>query len=366
MNGAKRKRPIRTFLISLLVIVAYFALFPYPLGRELVASPAWVRDLSSAGIPSEPGGVSGGDAGSAPAPFRLNGWFGYVSPAGEILYLDRPAFGVTLSTAGFITYSRVGTTFIFQNPRGRKEFSFSGAGYPLLSADGLRLFTVKSDTTGIRELDKAGDTLWGRDFESPVTSLSIQPDAVCAGLLDGTLELLDSKGAPLMSFAPKGSRISVILGCTVSADGSRVAAVSGIDPQTLVVLERKDGKYAPVFQAALGTQFRREVRVGFSPDGRFLVLEGNGSARFLDTAARQLGTIELSGGLSSMAFLPRQKVITLLSGDPAAREIVASRGPGAVYSRERFQGAAVYLGSVGGEMLLGIDTKLLKINLEEM
>jgi hypothetical protein len=364
LNGAKRKRPIRVFLASIIVIVAYFALFPYPLGRELVARPVWAADLSAAQTGVMPESTSAGS--EAPASFRLGGVFGYVTLHGEVQYMDRPLFGVMLTDAGFINYSRIGTTWFFQDQQGRKKFSFSGEGYPLLSDDAGRLFTVKSDTTGVRELDRNGDTIWSRDFPSLVTSLSVQPDYLLAGLLSGVLQLVDRRGALAAEYAPAESRIPVILGCAVSADGSLIAAVSGIDPQTLVVLERRENAYRLASQLVLGSQFRREVRIRFSPDMRTLVLEGDGAARIYDIRSREISALTLPGGLSSFTFLPDRRVAVFLGGDPSRRELVVAKSSRSLYSREFFPASATFLGRIGDGILLGIDSRLLRIDLEEM
>ena len=43
--SVRKKRPARVFFVALIVIILYFALFPYPLGREIVAKPVWCVTL---------------------------------------------------------------------------------------------------------------------------------------------------------------------------------------------------------------------------------------------------------------------------------------------------------------------------------
>ncbi len=358
VNGIRKKRPIRVFLLSVLVIILYFALFPYPLGRELVAKPVWAVDASS----SPEAGAEEGQT----APFQLGGTFGYVTGDGRILYTARPLFRVALTDAGFINFSRLGTTWVFQDRRGEKKFAFSGQGYPLLSRDAGRLFTVKTDTTGLSELDSSGDVLWSKDFPCLVTSISIESDFLLLGLLNGALQLVDRHGGVTAEYDLRASRIPVILGCSISPDGSLAAAVSGIDPQYLMVLEIQGTSARLLSQIPLSSDFRREVRIAFSPDGRYLVFEGAGSAELYDPASHAVSSLPLPGGLQAFSFMPERDAAAFIGGTPAQRELLIVKPFASVISHESFPAGSVCLGRIGAGILLGIDHLLLRVDLEEM
>jgi hypothetical protein len=359
--SGKRKKPILVFLVSLFIILLYFALFPYPLGKELVAKPAWVLNLSEA----RPMALSDGETLRDAAAFQVSGVFGYVAGNGELVSLNRPLFRVALTRNGFVNYSRVGTTWFFQDPRGERKFSFSGTGYPLLSRDAGRLFTVKSDLTGLSELDGNGGILWSRDFPCLMTSLSLEADRLLIGLLDGTLDLVDARGAITMEYAPMGSRIPVVLGCAVSRDGGLLAAVCGIDPQTLIVLMKEAETYRVLSHVPLSSDFRQEIRMGFMPDGGCLVFEGGESAELFDPRSRAVTALPLSGGLAAFAFMPARGAAALLGRDELKRELLIVKPFSFPLSREVFSARSVFLGEMGQGFLLGMDTLLLRINLEE-
>ncbi|HYW83562.1 MAG TPA: hypothetical protein VFB30_09920, partial [Spirochaetia bacterium] len=175
---------MRVFFAALIVIILYFALFPYPVGREIVALPVWSVTLPDPGSLQPSTSVRASDNAKAiAAPFQLGGLFGYAAANGDILHAEKTLFRVTVSQAGFVNYTRLGTNWILQNARGARVFSFSGYGYPLLSDDGGRTFIVKADLSGLIEIDRAGDVVWSRDFPSVLTTVSVPGDNLLVGLL---------------------------------------------------------------------------------------------------------------------------------------------------------------------------------------
>ena len=249
----KKKRRASGFLAALAIIIAYFALFPHPLGREIVARPAWTLALPAAeSLPA--GGISPSQATGSEEliPFQAGSLFGYVSRSGKLVHAEKTLFRVALADGGYVNYTRLGADWVLRNPAGERLFSFRGRGYPLLSAGNgtPRVFVAKTDLTGLQEVDGSGEPLWSRDFPSMITSVSIAPGGLIAGLLNGSAEFVTSRGEAAFSAASSGSRIPVVVGVAASADGSRLATVSGIDPQVLVVYTRKGGGFSETSRAS--------------------------------------------------------------------------------------------------------------------
>jgi hypothetical protein len=359
----RKKRPVRFLVTALLLIVAYFLLFPYPLGRELVAVPRWAVAVPAA---ADPSAAPASASPSAVVPFQLGKRFGFVGPDGTVTYAGTVLYRVALSSAGFVNFARLGSDWIIQDPGGRHVSSLSGSGYPMLSPDGRRIFTVKSDLSGIVELDRGGETIWDRDFPTILTSVSVQGDLLLAGLLDGSLHLLNRQGSPVFEFAPGGSRIPVVAGCALSPDGSLIAAVTGIDPQFLTVLGRQGDGFSPLRKAALPAVFRREVRIGFSPDSRILYLEGKDSAGVAAPASGGPRWIALRGALAGAAFPGLGRTAALVSGDGSRGWLVIEPSSGTVVCREEFPAHELSVGTIQGQLLLGMDGQLLRIDVEAM
>ncbi|MGA2976084.1 MAG: hypothetical protein ABSF77_12305 [Spirochaetia bacterium] len=359
-SAVKKKRPLSVFFAALIIILFYFLLFPYPLGKDLVARPVWAVP-----VPKTPVAAPAGAPGPA-APFQLGDTFGYVSAEGAVVYAARTLFRVALSDAGFVNYTRLGTDWIVQSPGGGRILSFSGNGYPLLSPEGDRIFNVKSDLSGLIELDSSGETLWSRDFPAMMTSISLHGDSLLVGLLNGTLVLLNRKGYPVLEYAPAGSRIPVIVGDAVSADGSLIASISGIDPQYLTVIRRRAAGQTALARLVLSSDFRREARMAFSPDARFLLFETEQGAGLFDPGSRRTSWVMLRGALSGMAFAAAGRYAALSAQDGARAELAIIDPFNRPLYRESFAARELTLGSVGNQILIAWEGWLLRVNVEEL
>ncbi len=294
---------------------------------------------------------------------------------GSVLYFGKTQYRVALSATGFVNYTRLGTDWILQDTSGRPASSFSGSGYPFLGPEGNRIFNVKSDLSGLIELDRNGGALWERDFPTLMTAASLQGDLLLVGLLNGSLLLLDRKGMPLFEYSPKGSRIPVIVGDAVAPDGSLLAAVSGIGPQYLTVLRRQNA-VNPRNKAALGytatavvilpSEYRREVRIAFSPDSRCLVLEGTAGPGLFDPSRGVLRWVSLRGTLAGTAWLGKGRLAAMACRDGGRAQLAIEPPSGVVVYREEFPAHELYLATIDGQLLLGWDGQLLRVDVEPM
>jgi hypothetical protein len=359
--SVRKKRPAALFFAALAIILLYFLAFPYPLGRELVARPAWAVQIPEASVPAQPAA-----SGASAAPFRQGDRFGYVRGDGRIVYADAVLFSVALSAKGFVNFTRLGTDWIMRGLDGKRLLSFSGDGYPLLSPDGGRLFIVKSDLSGLIELDANGDALWSRDFPSMITSVSLRGGALLVGLLNGSLMLLNAEGFPVMEQVPGQGRIPVILGCAVSADGALAACISGIDPQCLTVLRRQGDAHAVVSSLVLSSDFRREARMDFSPDARFLVYETERGAGLFDTGSRRTAPAAMRGTLRGIAFPSGGRCVGLVSGNGVSAEIAILSPFAMPVCRQAFPARGLSLGGIDGQLLIAVDGWLLRVNVEAL
>ena len=379
-SSVRKKRPARVLFAALLFIVFYFILFPYPLGRELVARPKWAVPVPASAGPVDrndnpPAAAAPGNPPDTSAPYQLGDLFGYVRGDGTILYAGKAPYRVALSATGFVSYTRLGTDWILQDTSGRRVTTFSGSGYPFLGPEGNRIFNVKSDLSGVIELDRNGGVLWERDFPTLMTTASLQGDLFLVGLLNGSILLLDRKGTPLFEDSPKGSRIPVIVGGAVAPDGSLLAAISGIGPQYLTVLRRQNAMnppssaspgYAIIATMGLPSEYRREVRISFSPDSRYLVLEGTSGPGLFDPSRGVLRWVSLRGTLAGAAWPGNGRLAALACRDGGRAQLAIEPPTGVLVCREEFPASELYLATIEGQLLLGWDGLLLRVDVEAM
>src|SRR5208283_1832169 len=162
--------------------------------------------------------------------------------------------------------------------------------------------------------------------------------------------LLNGKGLPLFEYSPGGSRIAVIVGSAVAPDNSLIAAVSGIDPQVLTVFRRGSSGYASLATLRLSSDFRREIRMGFSPDSRFCFLEGMSGAGLFDPGAQTLRWVSLRGRIAGAAFPGHGRLAAFSSRDGGRAQLVIEPPAGVPIYREEFAAQEVSLGSIDGQL----------------
>jgi hypothetical protein len=294
----KRRRARSVWILLPLVLAAYLVLFPVPGGKESYLRPVWAVQLT------EPRAVNAASTAVSTAgsfPFRVGDLFGYATSQGGLLHLERVLFGVSLCSTGFINYGQMPDHFVFMNPLGQMQYSLASSGYPLLGEDGRALYAVASDLGSIRRLDEGGDVIWSLGFASQITSLALDGQQCVLGLLDGRVLSVGPRGEVLYEYSPSGSRIPVVLSVAVAPKGSPIAAVVGIDPQRLLLIEREGAALAPTLTLDLGSDFRREILLRFGGEGRFLYVEGVNELRVLDVRKHRLSTLPLPGRVRGLA-----------------------------------------------------------------
>ncbi len=163
-----------------------------------------------------------------------------------------------------------------------------------------------------------------------------------------------------------GSRLPVILGAAVSTDGSLMASVSGIAPQFLTVLRRQGSGYGEIAKEVLASDFRREARVSFSPDSRYLLVEGERAAGVFDPAAPRLAWLPLPGGLAEVAFPGGGRFTAVAAHSGTLVQLRVVRPFTSPIIDATFSAQQLFLGTVEGDLLLGMDGRLLRIGMVEL
>jgi hypothetical protein len=318
--------------------------------------PIWAKELTAGTIVPT----------NADAPtwyFRADDSFGYADLQGNLYYLGRTLHNLSLSDIGFINYGRVPDHVIFMNPRGEFQFSIKSYGYPLLESSGQVLYSINTDRSGLKRIDNEGQILWSMSFPTPLTSVALAGEECLLGLMDGRALLVGAEGEVIYQYTPDGSRIPVLLGTAVSSDRNHIALISGIDPQTLTVVERRAEEFVPDFMQSLDSDFRREVRLNFSPDARFLFYEVENGLGVLDVRKKSSGRLLASGVLESMDSGPEFTAAAFRSA--GGSKLLIFRPLDSVLLSREIAAEGVYVKVLGSSLILGFNGVLLRCVLLE-
>jgi len=358
-------------IAALFVLYSVLAVRPVP--PETVLVPKWLSSLES-GEPIRLGDGQLRAAAYEPLPFVLGSRFGYVGPDGR--------FSLNRTKTGRVSIARGRWAEFGAMPGGITVYDGSGAelkvidapdGYPFF-LDG-RTFVIGSGQSSVSEIDPSGAVSWTFEFPSPLTSIDAAAGLLLAGSVDGVAVVVDGFGRQVFSFDPGGSRFSVILGTAISADGSRLAIVSGIDSQRFLVLERFGaglGDYRVVYHEFLGEGFRRPVHVAFVENDGRIVFERRGGLGIYDVGSRITRNVEVEGELRALDGSGGQGLMfAVFSNGPSAggaMDLVGIQVSGRaarVVTRAPFRSGEVFLGRMGSRLIVGGGQALIAFDLEK-
>jgi hypothetical protein len=342
--------------------IAYFLICAQPLPKELVLAPAWSKPIASAA--QAPAG--GGKVPDSAIPFRLGDRYGYFSAEGTLLFAAPAPYGVALAPDAYAVYDRLSEGFTIASPSGAAIAKVKALGYPFFSAS--RRFVIGPDQAEVSELAPDGRVAWSRRFGSVVTAFAASPSLAAFGLMDGTIVGIDRSGSEALSFAPGGSRIPGIYGVAVSPDGLLVAAISGLDRQRLVVMEKRVTAYRVAYHRWLESDYRRPVAMAFTADGRRLAYESPaGVGVYERSGGRGRESVLSLFGASGLGLTARDgELLVLLSGKGGDRRLVCASLPGRLVVDAPLKAASAFVESSGNAIFIGADDRIARLDLKEM
>jgi hypothetical protein len=343
--------------------VVYFLVCAFPLQKELILAPAWTTSIASAPVvPATQKAVSGA-ASEAPIPFRLGDRFGYFSPRGYILFAAQAPYGVALSNEAFATYERLSEGFAIDSPDGRELAKVASVGYPFFAAG--RRFVIAPDQATVSELDSGGKPRWSYAFPAIVTAFDASPAIAVFGLMDGRIVGLDSSGSALLDFAPGGSKIAGVYGVAASPDGLLVAAITGLQRQRLVVLEKRSAAYRVAYHRYLVSDYRRPATIAFTADGRQLAYETPAGVGVYDRATRSETVISVPSPPRLGLTMRGGRLMVLLSGDREEKRLALSAYPDRRVVDLRLKAKSSFVEARDDSIFLGIDEEIVRMDLQE-
>ena len=350
---------------TLLLLLLYLALFPRPLGPELmvgIENGIMLQDAEPSSQGATPPLFS----------FQLDPYFGYIDSGGILTYMDHIQGGIALTQDGFINYSSVSETHVYQDGNGRIEQVIQASGYPVLRAG--RVFVLGPGGARLSEWGATGARMWEREFASLITAFDATDTTAVVGLLSGELVVLNEEGQEIQRYQARRSRVPVVYGVDVDTTGDRVVLVFGLDPQIVTLLEHDGERYVPRFERELSSELREPVPVQFFEASGRIVLEqidnlGMSSLLSLRHDGREAADLPLVGRLHSLLQPVGSPVFVALaeqSDTPNAFELLIWAGADRVVARVPFSAEISYLGDgPDGSLLLGIDSRVLQLRLEE-
>jgi len=362
------------WILAILVFVIYFFIAARPIPEETILKPRWISSLESNfpvilgdfSAPEDNGQeqLSANLVFSKLLSFRLGNRYGYVGDDGKFTLNQIGKGYISLSEKAWAEYEATPSSIQIMNPLNEPLLTLENTkGYPLFLEN--RLFIVGKEQNSLTALGPNGEELWTHDFPAPVTCIDGAGGYVLAGTLDGAIELLNSLGKPVItSFEPRGSRLSVILGCAISRDASRLAIISGIDEQRFLLLEQAGDAYRVIHHEFLGSGFRRPVHISFVDNDERIAFEREGGLGIYDIESRTSINLPLEGEITVLDNSGEDKFLFVITSQgPRQKRFIAARYPGIIVINAPFKSNSAFFARRGEKLYLGGDSTIASFEL---
>jgi hypothetical protein len=354
----KHKRYLIIAGLSLFVIYIFVAAQPVP--QETVLSSTWIHSLVST-YPLPPQEIENLKQEDL-IPFQLGNYFGYVNKDGNFTINHEKKGYASLSNQSWAEYTAIPERIIVRNPKNELILSINASiGYPLFLDD--RIFLINREQNAVYRIDGKGEIVWSYAFASPLTCIDAASGLLLVGSLDGKIEVLDDNGISIFSFEPSGSRLSIIVGCAFSKDGSKIAIVSGVDEQRFMLMERLgdtlDNEYRVVYHEFLGRGFRRPVPVAFVDGDNRVAFERMTGLGIYSIPTRSSVSLPVKGEVIAIDEDGGGGLLFVITSQaPNYKYLATIRFPDTVVGQSRFKSENTFLGRRGTTLYIGGDSTL--------
>jgi len=381
------------YIFGLAAFIVYIFISARPIPEETILKPRWITSLESNSLEGTSPGSDGkrwgfpinlGDSQvpevEKPLPFRLGDRFGYIWDDGKFAINQIRKGYLSISENYWAEYDALPLSIQVMNSLNEPVFVIDNPkGYPLFLDN--RIFIVGSEQKSLTAMDPDGKELWTHDFPAPITCIDAADGYVLAGTLDGAVELLNSSGSPVFTpFEPGGSRLSVILGCALSRDASRLALISGLDDQRFLLLERAGGEsrtlrtgtggqgdtYRVVYHEFLPNGFRRPVHISFVDNDNKVAFERDAGLSIYDIISRTSISLNLDGEVVFLDNSGEEKFLFVITSQGVKQKrLIVIRYPAFIVNEVPFKSENAFFARRNNTIYLGGDLTMASFELEK-
>ncbi|MCE5255563.1 MAG: hypothetical protein LLF89_01800 [Spirochaetaceae bacterium] len=234
--------------------------------------------------------------------------YGYYTDTGTFPYMmDRQESiangGFALDDGRLLQADSMNHCIWFSNIKDKRSVRIPVEGIP--SIIGSRMFILRNDQMAAGEIDSNGKLLWSREFGSILTASSVAGKVSLWGFLDGSVEILDEKGALALRLESNSfdvhSEYRGVYGAAIAVDGDSLALLYGLGPQYMLVYEKKNGSYHLVHSRKLEEEKRYSQPLLYSLDGESLLAASGDGLVYYDRKKKKSSLVAVRRALFASA-----------------------------------------------------------------
>jgi len=341
---------------SIIFLLVYLIVAAIPLGPDIYFAPIWTRTVSDSDQTALPGAFTGESEA-----FILGNRFGYFNPDGTILTSSTVNERITASGSAWAVYPQNARDTVVHFPDGTPKLTVAGSGF--VHIDGDRTYLFLPGGGGVAQIADTGSRKWVLEHSAPITAFNSSPRGTIVGYADGLLSAVDPDGKELFSFYPGGSNREVILGASLSEDGTMAACVAGIDRQRFILVKLSGGQHKIIFHTYLEGDLRRQAFVDFEKNGRFVFFESRGSLGIVDCQRLSANRIPMQGEIIAAGEFPGETLFVILAKDGGKYRLEAIERPDHLVASATFEAKDAFLIQRENAIYLGRDNTISRIDI---
>ncbi|MDR1147929.1 MAG: WD40 repeat domain-containing protein [Spirochaetaceae bacterium] len=357
----------KKYLIITIILASLFYAFiaAGPVEEETVLSSKWIKSVETSYDEQL-------EQTEDLIPFELGTSFGYISDDGRFSINKTKKAYISLSNYFWAEYGEQTASITVKNLRDEAAFTIeNGNGYPFFLDS--RTFIINSEQNSVSQLENiqndssgAAKFAWTYDFASPLSCVDAAAGLFLAGTLDGTIELIDSTGQRIYFSEPSGSRIATIFGCALSADGKKIALVSGLDKQRFILIEQFGAAWRITFHEFLEEGLRRNVYVMFVDNDNKIAFERESGLGLYDIKSRAIYNIPLDGEITALDGSENNGMLFLISAqDEYNKKLIGIKFPDIIMIEAPFNSENAFLTVKNNNLFIGGKTAIASFAIEK-
>jgi len=353
------------YILSLIVFAVYIFAAPRPISKETVLKPKWITSLDS-NYPIGIGEDIPEKEDETLLPFILGNRFGYVGEDGNFSINNTINSYISMSAHRWAEYDAQPALIKIMSPVNEALFEIENPkGYPMFLEE--RVYIVGNEQNSVTAYGPSGNELWTYYFPAPLTCIDSKNGFLLAGTLDGEVVLLNSYGIPIFTpFEPGGSRLSVILGCAISGDASRLALITGIGDQRFLLMERTGDSYRIIYHEFLKDGFRRPVQISFIDHDSKVAFEREEGLGIYTIGSKNSVTLNLNGEITAIDDSGGEDYLFLISSlGPLEKRFIVIRYPGYIVNEVPYRSETAFLARRYSRLYIGGDSSMALFELEK-
>ena len=347
--------PLPIVLAGFFTVIYVFAA-AFPLSKEVQFSPEWTVSVSN---------QVGKWTEEKPLPFKVGQVAGYFNKSGDILNFTSFPVKIAISEKFYAPYGLSNDEISVYSPDGNFVCKMESSGFPFIDED--RLFVFLPGGASFSQFSTEGKKLWTYEGFIPVTSFASSKAGAAAGFADGKVLVFNQDGSVKLEFVPGGSKYSVILGLDISADGSMIACLSGLEKQR-IVLSRMEKEHSVItFYKYLEKDQIRQSFVQFSETGEWLYYSFEGGLGIVKCSNGKNTEIKMAGIVTSLkpTNIPGTFFVLTKSEDGKTKTVYLIENYTKNSGSFSFEADSAFIETDGTDLFIGRDSRISKIRVHK-